>query len=142
QRAPVGEAHDVFRTVATDGRRALPEIEPQPVAADRVGERLAERPRLAGQDVVHPLDEVDACSERGERLRERAPDRAAAEDHDAVRNLAGGGRLAIGPDVVETVEAWYRRDDRVRAGGDHDLARRVALPIDVDRARPRDPAAA
>ena len=60
---------------------------------------------------------VDRDAEAGVRLGELAARRAATEDEQAPRQLAGEGGLAIGPDV-DRLEARERRHLRERPDGD------------------------
>ena len=50
--------------------------------------------------------------------------------------------LAVGPDAVELAQARDRRDDRVGAVREDDVLGGVAHAVDLDHARPGEPAGA
>ena len=75
-------------------------------------------------------------------LRHLDTDRPTAEYEQAARDGRHRGRLAIGPDALELAEARDRRHDRLRAGRDHDVLGGVAHAVDLDHARPGEPAVA
>ena len=100
QRAAVLKAHHVVFSIICDPAGAPTEMDPQPFAAYRLGERVAERTRLAREDVLHPFDEVNACPQRRERLRHLNPHRSAPQDHHTCRDLPDPGGFTVGPDTV------------------------------------------
>src|SRR6516164_4764026 len=117
-------------------------MDAQPLAADRLAERLAQGARLARQDVVHSLDHVDVGAETRERLGQLDADGTAAEDHEAAGDLAYAGGLAVGPDAVQLSQPVDRRDHRLGSGGDHDVTGGVASAVHLEHARLDDPATA
>ena len=118
------------------------EVQLDAVAAQDLGDGLAERPRLAREDVVHALDERDLAAEARDGLGHLDADRPAAEDEQAARDLLHPGRLAVGPQAVELAQAGDRREHRIRAGGQHDMLGGVARPVDLDDAGPGEPTGA
>ncbi len=97
---------------------------------------------FAQQQSRRHLDERDAAAQACERLRHLAPDRPAAEHREPLGSHAqrpecvGGQRL----DLLDTRD---RRDERPRAGSDHDAARRqhalaAVVTRDLDLPRRND----
>ena len=82
------------------------------VGGERLGERLAERRGLAGEQALRALDDRDRGAHARERLAELEPDGSAAEHEQPARDLGQPGRLAVGPHAVEPRQAGDRRDDR------------------------------
>lgn len=111
QAGAVFEANDVVGSVPDDARGSAAEVDSQPLARERLRERVTERARLARQDVIHSLDQIDVGAEGGERLGHLHAHGTATEDYDACGDLARAGRLAVGPNAVELGEARDRRDD-------------------------------
>jgi len=72
--------HEVVAFAPGPGR-VHAEDELDPVAAQRLGERLAERRRLAGEHMRLALDQRDLAAEAAHDLRELEPGRSTAE-HD------------------------------------------------------------
>ncbi len=104
---------------ATRGRR--------PVATSRRSPRSSRR---------------DLAAEASHGLRQLDADRPGAEDEEAARYGLHAGRLAVGPDAVELAETRDGRNDRICAVCEDDVFGRVAHAVDLNDARPREPAAA
>ena len=111
------------------------------VAPQDLAERLAERRGLARQHVLGALDERHLAAEAAHGLRHLDADRPAAEHEQAPRDGLHAGHLAVRPDALELAQARDRRHDRVGAGRDHDVLGRVRHAVDLDHARPGEPAA-
>ena len=112
------------------------------VAAQDLAERLTERRRLAVEHVVGAVDERHLAAEAAHRLRHLHADGPAAQDQHPARDRLHARRLAVGPDPLELSQARDRRDERVGAAGQHHVVGRVAHAVDLDHARPGQPAAA
>ena len=140
QLAAVVEREHVVLAVASRARRVRAEDELDAVAAQDLAERLAQRGGLAREHVSAALDEHDLAAEPAYGLRHLDADRAAAEDDQPARDGRHGRRLAIGPDAVELAQPGDRRDHRVGAARDDDVLGGVTHPVDLDRARPGEPA--
>jgi len=97
--------------------------------------RLQAGPRLGllqPKESRSGLDDLHLRAESRERLAELQPDRAAAENSERDRQLAGERRLSIRP-VIDGIEAWNRRYRRSAAVGDHHrLTGDVAFAADLD----------
>ena len=91
----VQELHQEPVPLAMDACGALTEMDPQPLSGQSVGQCVAERARFARKDVIHPLDQVHSRSKARKRLSQLDADRASAEDHEALRDLASPGGLAL-----------------------------------------------
>ena len=142
QLAAVVELEDVVLAVAPRGGRVHAEGELDAVAAQDLAERLAERRGLAGEHVLGALDERHLAAEAAHGLRHLDADRPAAEHEQAARDGLHAGRLAVGPDALELAQARDRRHDRIGAGRHDDVLGGVAHAVDLDHARPGEPAAA
>ena len=97
---------------------------------------------LAREHVRGALDEHHLAAEAANGLRHLDADRPAAEHEQPARDGLHAGHLAVGPDAVELAQARHRRDDRVGAGRHDDVLGGVADAVDLDHARPGQPAAA
>ena len=86
QFAAVVELEDVLVAVAAGGARVCGEDELDLVAAQDLAERLAQRRRLAREDVLGHVDDHGLAPEAANRLGHLHPDRPAAEDQEAARN--------------------------------------------------------
>ena len=99
---------------------------------ERVGDLRAGELLLAGEQPPLALDQRHLGAERAVGLRQLGAEHAAAEDHDRVRDLLGGGGLAVGP-RLGLAQALDRRERGARAAGeDHRLARLELVVADVD----------
>src|SRR5205823_5499924 len=112
------------------------------VATQHLGHGLAERPGLAGEQVVHALDERDLAAEARDGLGHLDAHRPAAEDEQPAWDLLHPGRLAVAPDALELAQAGDGRDDGVGSRRDDDMVGGVARATDLDDARAGEPAAA
>ena len=113
-----------------------------PSRAQGIAEGLSERRRFAGQEMLGHVDDHDLAAEPPHDLGHLYSDRATAEDKEATGDGLHGGGFAAAPDPVEFAEPRNRRDDRVGAVGEHDVVGGVADPVDLDRARTCQAAAA
>ena len=141
QLAAVVELEDVVVAVAPRGGRVHAERELDAVAAQDLGERLAERRRLAREQVLGALDERDLAAEAANGLRHLDADRAAAEHEQPARDRLHAGHLAVRPDAFELAQAGDGRDERIGAVREDDVLGRVADAVDLDDARAGEPAA-
>ena len=89
-----------------------PEAAVETFLHELVGDGLRRERMVPRQDPVAALDERDANPEPDEDLRHLHADHAAAQDHQARRELARGRRLATGP-VRHLVDAGDRRHERL-----------------------------
>ena len=114
QLAAVVQDQHVVLAVAPGGGRLRAEGELDPVPAQHLAERLAQRRRLAGQHPVAAGDERDLAAEPADRLRHLDADRPAAEHQQPARDRLHAGHLAVGPHPVQLAQPRHRRDDRRR----------------------------
>ena len=112
-----------------------------PVAVQHLAERIAERRRLAGQDVRAALDDRDLAAEAAHGLRQLDADRPAAEHEQPPRHGLHAGRLAVRPDAVELAQPRHGRHERVGAVRQDDVLRGVTAAVDLDGAGARQRAA-
>ncbi len=136
----VGELEHVVGAVAARRGDVRAEDDVDAVAAQDVGERVAERRRLAGEDARAALDERDLAAEAADGLGELDADGAAAEHEQPARDAPHRGRLAVGPQAVEVAQSGDRRDEGVGAVREHHLRGRVARAADLHRAGAGEPA--
>src|SRR6266511_5451893 len=122
--------HEVL-AVAPRARGVLAEAQLDPVGGEDLAKRLAERARLARQQVILALDERDLRAEAADRLGELDPDGPPAQHEQPPRGLFETRGFAACPQSVELVESRDRRDRRVRSGGDDDVLRLVGLAGDL-----------
>ena len=102
------------------------------VLDERVGDLLAGELLHVGEQPPLALDQRHLGAERAVGLRQLGAEHAAAEDHDRVGDLLGGGGLAVGP-RLGLAQALDRRQQGARAAGeDHGLARLELVVADVD----------
>jgi hypothetical protein len=103
-----------------------------------LGDRLADRGLLAGQQSLVALHDGHHGAEHGEQHAELTGHRTAADHHHRVRQVIAGQRLRTGPrsDRLQPVD---RRQDGCRTGVQHQLA--IADPdlADVEHPGPNDP---
>ena len=112
------------------------------VPSQHLREGLAERRRLAAQQMSATLDEDDFTPEAADGLRHLHADRPAPEDQQAARNGLHPGRFAVRPDALELSKAGNRGHDRVGAVRDHDVVGAVTDAVDLHRTRSGEAAAA
>jgi len=117
----------------------LAEAQLHAVGLERLGERLAERGRLAGQQMPRPLDQRHLPAEAGHRLGHLHADGAAAQDQEAAGDLGHRRDLAVGPQAGQLAQPGNRRDDRRRARGQDDALGLVNGSADLHPAGARDP---
>ena len=128
--------------VSARGGRVEAESELDAIAAQDLAHRLPERGGLAGKNVLATLDQRDLASEATHGLGHLDPDRTAAKHQHPPGDRLHPGRLAVGPGPLELAQAGHRRHDRIGAGRNDDVVRRVAHAVDLDGARAGEPAAA
>ena len=138
----VPELEHEFLALSTRRARRRAEGELDAVAAQVLAQRLTERRRLARKDMLAALDQRHLAAETAHGLGQLDPDRTAAEHQQPPRDGLHAGRLAVGPDAIQLAQAGDRRDERIGAVGEHDVLGGVARPVDLDHARPGEPAAA
>ena len=126
----VGEIEHVVVAVAAGRAGVRPEAQLDAVGGQRLADRLADRARLAREHVFAGSDERDRGAQACDRLRHLDADRPGAEDEQPARDLGEGRGLAARPDSLELAQPGDRRDERIRAGGDHDVLGRVGLAAD------------
>ena len=136
------EAQDILVTFPPRGGGVRPEHQLDPVPAQGLGERLAERRRLAGKHPVGALDEHHLAAETPHDLRKLDARRPATQHQQAARDGLHARRLAGAPHALELAESSDRRHDRIGAGRHDDVLRRVADAVDFDHAGPGQPARA
>ncbi len=141
----VVEVDHVGPVLAASGPgRGGPDAEPDvdAVPAEKRRDDLGVPGVLGRHEPVARLDDGDRDAEAGVDLGELAARRTAAEDEQALRQLTGQGRLAIGP-RPDGVEPGQRRNLRPRADGHDDvLAADLVGPVvvpDLDPSAPDDP---
>ncbi len=82
------------------------------------------------------LDEGHLAAQPAHGLSHLDTDRPTADDQQAARDGLHAGHLAVGPDTVQLAQARDRRHDRIRAGRQHHMRRRVTPAVDLDHAGP------
>jgi hypothetical protein len=113
---------------------------PDAVAGEDLVEVVADFGGLAVGEPLGPLHEGHARAEPREELPQLDPDGTAADDDDALRNLAEIGRLPIGP-VAGFHESGDRRNDGFGTSGEDDRLRLEHAAVRLDLVRTGDPAA-
>ena len=89
------------------------------VLDERVRDLLAGELLHVGEQPALALDQRHLGAERAVRLRQLGAEHAAAEDHDRLGDVLGGGGLAVGP-RLGLAQALDRRQQGARAAGqDH-----------------------
>ena len=132
--------HGDLAVLARDPLGVLPAADVDAERLERLLDLLAREPLLAREQLALALDERDLRAERAVGLRHLDADHAAAEDHHRLRDLLGGGGLAVGPRVVDLVEALDRRHRGQGAAGEEDRLARLELlraaVVELDRHAP------
>ena len=136
------ELQDVLVAVAPRGGRVLPEDQLDPVPAQGLAERLAQRRGLAGKHPVGALDDHRLAAETPHDLRELDAGRPAAQHEQAARDGLHARRLAGTPDALELTQPGDRRHERIRRRSPRRRAprcggRRRPRPRPVPASRPR-----
>jgi hypothetical protein len=144
QLAPVVELEHVLLALALAPRRARVRREDQLDAfvAKHFAERLAQRSRLAREQVVGHVDYDRLAAEPAHGLTHLHADRAAAEDQEPPRHSRHRRHLAVAPDALQLAQSRHRRHYRVGPVREHHVIGCVAHAVDLDRARSREPTAA
>src|SRR5215211_1714923 len=135
----LGELEHVLAVIHSHGGRVLTEAELYALGAERLAEGVAERLRLTRQKVVLALDERNRRAHAVHRLGHLHTDRSTAQHDHAARHLGEGGDLPIGPNSLGFREPRDRRDHRVGAGGEDDLAGAVLGAVHSHPAGTDDP---
>ena len=89
---------DAVRAVTAHLGRAPVQDELDAVLGQDLRQPLADPRLVARREPVAALDHGHPRAEAGEELRDLEPDRAAADDHGARRDLGDVGRLAVRPE--------------------------------------------
>jgi len=76
--------------------------------------------------VVAPLDEHRLASKAADGLRHLDSDRPGAEDEQSARDGFHAGDFAVRPDSIQLMKTRDRRNDRIGAGSEDDVLRRIA----------------
>ena len=95
------ESQDKLVTFPPGGGGALPEYQLDPVPAQGLAERLAQRRGLAGKHPVGALNDHRLAAQAPHDLRELNAGRPAAQYEQASRNRLHAGRLAGTPDALK-----------------------------------------
>ena len=132
---PVVELQDGVVAVAArrDGLDAHVDLDA--LAAQGLGERLAEGGRVVGEQVVGALHHRHLATQAPHDLAQLQAGRPAAQHDEAPRDLLHARRLPGAPHAGELAQAGDRRDERVGAARDDDVVGRVACAVDLDDAR-------
>ena len=88
------------------------------------------------------LDQCGLAAKPADRLRHLDADRPAAQNQETARDRLHARDLTVGPDSVELAQAGNRWHDRIGAVRQHDVFGGVAHAVDLDDARPGEPARA
>ena len=136
------EMQDVVVTVALSGGGMLAEHQLDPVPAQGLAERLAERGRLTGNHPAGALDDHRLAAQTAHHLGQFDARGPAAEHQQAARDGLHARRLAGAPDSVELAEPGNWRHRRRGAGRDDNVVRGVAGAVDFDHAGAGQPAGA
>ncbi|HET6774236.1 MAG TPA: hypothetical protein VFH36_13050 [Acidimicrobiales bacterium] len=142
QLAAVRELQDVVLALAPGRRGVHAQDELDAVAAQGLAERFAQRRGLAGEHVVGAVRDGDLAAEAAHGLRHLDADRPGAEHEQAAGDGSHAGRLAAAPEAVELAQTRDGRHDRIGTIRQHDVLGGVAHPVDLDHARPGEPARA
>ena len=97
-----------------------------------LAECVAERLRLAAENVLGHVDDRRLAAEPVDRLRQLHAHRAAAQYEQSAWHRLHAGRLAVGPDALEVAQAGDGRHDRIRAVRQHHVIGGVPLAVDLD----------
>ena len=142
QLTTVIELQDIVLADTSRRGRVYAEDELDPVTAQGLAERLAQRRRLASKDAVGALDQSHLAAQATDDLRQLDAGRATAQHEQPARDHLHARRLARAPDAIELPQPRDGRDDRVGASSDDDVLGAVAHAVDFDGPGPGEPAAA
>ena len=120
----------------------LAEHQFNPVPAQCLAERPAQRCRLTGKHAIGALDDHRLAAEPTHHLGQFDARGPAAEHQQTARDGLHRGRLAGAPDSIKLAESRNRRHRRRRAGRDDNVVRGVADTVDFDHAWAGQPARA
>jgi len=142
QLAAILELEDVVLTLAP--RRGGVDAKEQldAVATQDFGHGFPQRCGLAGEDVLAALDERHHAAEAAHGLGHLDADRPPAQDEQASRDGLHASHLTVAPEALELPQPRDGRNERLGAVRDDDLFRGVAHAVDLDHARPGEPAGA
>jgi hypothetical protein len=142
QLAAVVELQYILLALAPRRGRTGPEDELDPVAAQDLAERLAQRRGLAGEHVLGHVGDCRLAAQATHGLGHLHADRPTAEHEQATRDGLHARHLAVRPDAIELAESRDGRHDRIGAIRQDDVFGGVAHAVDLDHARPGEPTAA
>ena len=129
----VAQAHPLGPpSAASTEAMVLPGCRRMPPACHRLGERRAQILVEAAQRQGLAVDQVDLGAQAGEDAGELDGDVAAAEQHDAARQVLQEERV-VGDDAV--LGAGEPGPQRAAAGGDDDALGGDARAADIERVR-------
>jgi hypothetical protein len=138
----VAALQDVVGALAPGGGGPRTEGELDAVPAQDLAERLAQRRRLAREQVLPALHDRHLPAEAADGLRHLHPHRPAAQDQQPPRDRLHPGGLAVGPDPVQLAEAGDGGNDRLGPGREDDVLRGVAGAVHLHHARSGEPSMA
>ena len=141
ERLPSLELEPVGARPAFDLLRAPVETEADSLLDEELAKEVPGVPVHPREEVVAALHDRDVGAQARVELRELAADGAAADHHEALRDLARARPVTARP-RLDGVEALDGRDLRQRAGGDHQLVVRELASVHLDPARLCDEALA
>ena len=133
QLVAVRELEHVLVAVPARGGGVLAEAQLDAVGRQGLGRApLPSGSGSRGSTWSAPSTSADLAAQPHHGLGHLDAHRAAAEDEQPPRDLLQAGDLAVRPHAVEVRQALDRRDERVGAGGDHDVLRGVGRAVDRD----------
>ena len=136
QFAAVVEDQHVVLSVAPRSGRVHAKQQLDAIGAQHLAERFAQRRGLTREHMGGPLGEGHLAAEAPHGLGHLRADRPAAQNEQAARDRLHAGHLAVGPHAAEFAQARDGRNDRIRAGRQHDMPGGVACAVDLDRTGP------
>jgi hypothetical protein len=142
QLAAVVERQHVVLAIAPGLRRAHAQHELDALAAQGLAEGLSQPCRLASQQMLGRVGDGRLAPEAAHDLRHLDAHGPAAQHHQAPGDRLHPRGFPAGPHAVELAQPRDRRHDRIGPGRQDDVVGRVAHPVDLDHARPGEPAGA
>ena len=92
-----------------------------------------------GKRTCCALDNGDRAAQAADCLRHLDSDRTASQNEQVPRDSLHAGDLAVRPNALEPAQTGNRRNERIRAGGQHNVVRGAADTVNVHHARAREP---
>ncbi len=135
QFGPVAEREHALLALLPRGGGVNADVDLDPLAAQGLGERLAERRGLTGEHVVGALDERHLAAQPAHDLGELEPRRPAAQHDQPPGDLGHRGRVPRAPEAGQLAQARDGRDGGIGAAGDHDVLGRVARAVNLHNTR-------